>query len=51
MLFITNRVLEQGLTPLPTEGTEFRLARSVNFVFSQQPGRAVFLLLPPQWPF
>lgn len=32
MLFITNRVLEQGLTPLPNTGNEVRLSRSINFV-------------------
>ena len=42
MLFVTNRVLEQGLTPLPTAGTEFRLARSVNFVLENNQAEQSF---------
>ncbi len=42
MLFITNRVLEQGITPLPTSGSEFRLARSVNFVLENNQAEQSF---------
>lgn len=43
MLFITNRVLEQGLTPLPTDGSaEVRLARSVNFVLENNQAEQSF---------
>ncbi|MEL6816792.1 MAG: alpha/beta hydrolase [Cyanobacteria bacterium J06560_2] len=42
MLFVTNRVLEQGLTPLPAEGSEFRLARSVNFVLENNQAEQSF---------
>ncbi|MEO0768243.1 MAG: alpha/beta hydrolase [Cyanobacteria bacterium J06649_4] len=42
MLFVTNRVLEQGLTPLPTTGEEFRLARSVNFVLENNQAEQSF---------
>ena len=42
MLFVTNRVLEQGLTPLPTTGSEFRLARSVNFVLENNQAEQSF---------
>ena len=42
MLFVTNRVLEQGLTPLPTAGSEFRLARSVNFVLENNQAEQSF---------
>ncbi len=42
MLFITNRVLEQGLTPLPKEGSEFRLDRSVNFVLDNNQAEQSF---------
>lgn len=42
MLFVTNRVLEQGLTPLPTGDEEFRLARSVNFVLDNNQAEQSF---------
>lgn len=42
MLFVTNRVLEQGLTPLPTSGSEFRLARSINFVLENNQAEQSF---------
>lgn len=42
MLFITNRVLEQGLTPLPKEGSAFRLARPVNFVLENNQAEQSF---------
>ena len=42
MLFVTNRVLEQGLTPLPAEGSEFRLARSVIFVLENNQAEQSF---------
>ena len=42
MLFVTNRVLEQGRTPLPTTGSDFRLARSVNFVLENNQAEQSF---------
>ena len=42
MLFVTNRVLEQGLTPLPTGDEDFRLARSVNFVLENNQAEQSF---------
>jgi esterase/lipase superfamily enzyme len=42
MLFITNRVLEQGITPLPAAGADFRLARSVNFVLENNQAEQSF---------
>lgn len=42
MLFVTNRVLKQGLTPLPAEGEEFRLARSVDFVLNNNQAEQSF---------
>ncbi|MEL7351363.1 MAG: alpha/beta hydrolase [Cyanobacteria bacterium P01_A01_bin.116] len=52
MLFITNRVLEQGLTPLPQEGTsEVRLARSVNFVLDNNQAEQSFYCCRRTGPF
>ncbi len=42
MLFVTNRVLEQGLTPNPTTGTDYRLSRSVNFVLENNQAEQSF---------
>ena len=42
MLFVTNRVLEQGLTPLPESGSAFRLDRSVNFVLENNQAEQSF---------
>ena len=42
MLFVTNRVLEQGLTPRPDTGSEFRLNRSVNFVLDNNQAEQSF---------
>ncbi len=42
MLFITNRVLEQGLTPITEEGAEVRLARSINFVLDNNQAEQSF---------
>jgi len=42
MLFVTNRVLEQGLTPLPSEGSDFRLSRSINFVLDNNQAEQSF---------
>ncbi|MEL6854249.1 MAG: alpha/beta hydrolase [Cyanobacteria bacterium J06607_13] len=42
MLFVTNRVLAQGLTPLPAPGSEFRLARAVNFVLTNNQAEQSF---------
>lgn len=42
MLFITNRVLEQGLTPLPESGSDFRLSRSINFVLDNNQAEQSF---------
>jgi len=42
MLFVTNRVLEQGLTPLPAAGDDFRLARSINFVLENNQAEQSF---------
>lgn len=42
MLFVTNRVLEQGLTPLPSAGEAFRLARSINFVLENNQAEQSF---------
>ena len=41
MLFVTNRVLEQGLTP-PAEDGEYRLSRSVNFVLENNQAEQSF---------
>ncbi len=51
MLFITNRVLDQGLTPLPKEGSEFRLARSVNFVLENNQAEQSFYCCRRTGPF
>ena len=51
MLFVTNRVLEQGLTPLPAEGSEFRLARSVNFVLENNQAEQSFYCCRRTGPF
>lgn len=42
MLFVTNRVLEQGLTPLPAPGIDIRLARSVNFTLENNQAEQSF---------
>ncbi|MBE9061449.1 alpha/beta hydrolase [cf. Phormidesmis sp. LEGE 11477] len=42
MLFVTNRVLEQGLTPLPAPGVDIRLERSVNFVLENNQAEQSF---------
>ncbi|MEM6451934.1 MAG: alpha/beta hydrolase [Cyanobacteria bacterium P01_D01_bin.105] len=42
MLFVTNRVLEEGLTPIQQEGAEVRLARSVNFVLDNNQAEQSF---------
>ncbi len=42
MLFVTNRVLEQGLTPLPPPGADVRLERSVNFVLENNQAEQSF---------
>lgn len=42
MLFVTNRVLEEGLTPRPDTGSEFRLSRSVNFVLDNNQAEQSF---------
>lgn len=42
MLFVTNRVLEEGLTPGTTQGSEVRLARSVNFVLDNNQAEQSF---------
>lgn len=42
MLFVTNRVLEQGLTPVPETGSMYRLARSVNFALDNNQAEQSF---------
>jgi esterase/lipase superfamily enzyme len=42
MLFITNRVLKQGLTPVPKEGEAVRLARDVDFVLENNQAEQSF---------
>ena len=42
MLFVTNRVLEQGLTPLPAPGADVRLARPVNFTLENNQAEQSF---------
>lgn len=42
MLFITNRVLEQGLTPRTQAGQDVRLSRSVNFVLENNQAEQSF---------
>ena len=42
MLFVTNRVLEQGLTPLPSDGESFRLNRPINFVLDNNQAEQSF---------
>lgn len=42
MLFVTNRVLEQGLTPLPETSSSYRLSRSINFVLENNQAEQSF---------
>ncbi|MEM8504015.1 MAG: alpha/beta hydrolase [Cyanobacteria bacterium P01_D01_bin.1] len=42
MLFVTNRVLEEGLTPLPDPGVDIRLARPINFVLNNNQAEQSF---------
>ncbi|MFK8186425.1 MAG: alpha/beta hydrolase [Phormidesmis sp.] len=42
MLFVTNRVLEQGPTPVADAGTEVRLTRPVDFVLSNNQAEQSF---------
>lgn len=42
MLFVTNRVLEQGLTPLPDPGVDIRLTRSINFTLENNQAEQSF---------
>ena len=51
MLFVTNRVLEQGLTPLPPPGADIRLARSVNFVLDNNQAEQSFYCCRRTAPF
>ena len=51
MLFITNRVLEEGLTPMSEEGQEVRLARSVSFVLENNQAEQSFYCCRRTGPF
>ncbi len=42
MLFVTNRVLKQGLTPNPPAGADYRLDRPVNFVLDNNQAEQSF---------